>query len=195
MTRGVMLLMLTATIAAPAALAEPAGPDGTDVLRCAAIVGDADRLACYDGIAAAMSADAARLVAERARAAEQAQAQAAAAAAQASRDAEAAAAKARETAAVESFGANALPETRKPASVQDAPRLDQLDAVIVEMFSDSSGRLVFVLDNDQMWRQIDGGNLPTLRAGDAVAIKRGAFGSYRMTLVQQRRTISVRRER
>ncbi len=90
----------------------------------------------------------------------------------------------------EAFGSEAI---RKPDEVRNAQRAETLEAKVQEMLSSRSGGLVFILDNEQIWRQLESQSLPPIRVGDPVVIKRGALGSYRMTLRKQSRTITVRR--
>ncbi len=156
---------------------------------CAAITDDASRLTCYDTAVASLDAEAAKLAAERKRASE-ARAREAAAKAEADRKlAEENAAKAK----VDSFGAAGLPADRKPDTKSDS--IDELEGSIVEVFYSQAQSLIVVLENGQMWRQIDGISLPPVRAGDKVVIKKRALSGFRLTLVRQKRTVDVKRYR
>ncbi len=73
--------------------------------------------------------------------------------------------------------------------------VEALNAEVAEVLTDGSGRLMFVLREGQMWRQTDGGAWPTVRPGDAVVIRRGAMGGYRLAHLRLGRTVSVRRVR
>lgn len=174
------LITLAAVVGSAGAFAAPLD---RDLLVCAAETDDARRLACYDKAVAAISSEAARTIAERRAATERLAAEQAAAAA-------AAAAKAKADAEVakrEAFGA------QRPAA-SDAD-LDQLEAGVVETLTRGDKVIVFLLDNGQLWRQMETETLPPVRAGDKVVIKRGALGAFRLTLLRQRRTMDVKRMR
>ena len=146
------------------------------ILDCAAILNDGERLACYDTAVKALSSEA-RAMAERR------EAQAARLAA-----ASAASAAAHKT---ESFGREGV----KTFGKADDGRLDRIEAKLSELLKDSSGRLVFVLDNGQIWRQAAAYPLPSARPGVAVLVKRGAMGSYYLSAGGSNRTVQVLRMR
>lgn len=58
------------------------------------------------------------------------------------------------------------------------------------------GKLVFYMQNNQVWRQIDDERIyvPSDVAGRSASIKRGSLGSFRLRLEGVRRAIRVRRE-
>ncbi len=147
------------------------------LLACAGKVSDAERLACYDTAMAALSADARRLSEAR-----EVEAKAAREAAAASAAAAAAAAEAERKAA---FG--------KPAASAD--EVQEIEAAISEILRTSTGGAVFILDNGQMWRQVDGYNLPNARVGTMVTVKRGALGSFRLVPKGTSRSAQVIRMR
>lgn len=146
------------------------------LLDCTSILSDAERLTCYDNAVKAFSSEA-RAIAERreAQAAKLAAAAAAAGAAQKS----------------DSFGREGTRNFGRP----EEGRIDRIDSTLREMLTDSSGKSVFILENDQIWRQADGFRLPNGRPGVAVTVKRGAMGSYRLTLAGSNRTVQVVRMR
>ncbi len=172
---------LAAAVAAGPALAQPVKP----FLDCSARPDDAERLACYDAAAAAISAEAREIAARRDR--ERAAAAEARAAAEASAK-DAAEASARQ-AQVERFGSEGF----RIGGSED--RVNQLAARVQEALTDGVGRAVLLLDNGQMWRQTEGFSVPTVRTGDEVEIRRGAMGGYLLTVMRIRRTIPVRRMR
>jgi regulator of protease activity HflC (stomatin/prohibitin superfamily) len=151
------------------------------LVACASKVADAERLACYDAVVGSMNAEARR--ASEAREAE-AKVAAAAAAAAAATAAEAAAAKA-EADRQAGFG--------KAASAAES--VAEIQAAITEVLRDSSGKSVFVLDNGQIWRQADGFNLPGVKVGTSVTVKRGALGSFRLVPASSNRSVLVIRMR
>ena len=141
---------------------------------CAAISDGAKRLACYDSALASVDAQAASKLAEQRRLAEVAAAKAAE---------EAKARKEQERLAA--FGASSA-----AADADEAVR--EISAAIADLREGASG-YVFTLDNGQVWRQTEARTLPPVRVGDAVAIRKGMMGGYRLTLERQQRTIAVKR--
>ncbi|MFN7177322.1 MAG: hypothetical protein ACK4MX_10600 [Thermaurantiacus sp.] len=178
----VTIPVIAALVAAAPASAQSVQP----FVDCSAKVDDADRLACYDAAAAALSADARRIAAQR----EQERKVAAEARAIAEAKAAADAAAAAEQAQADRFGSEGLRIGRGGDE-----RVDRLTATIGELLTDRGGRAVMVLDNGQMWRQTEGLSLPPVRANEAVEIRRGAMGSYRATLTRIGRSFSVVRMR
>ncbi|MCH8685817.1 hypothetical protein [Pedomonas mirosovicensis] len=145
---------------------------------CAGIGDGEKRLACYDKALAAADAEAAARLAEQRRAAELAAAKAAAET------------KARqEQAQLAAFGSESTAKGKEER--EEAPK--QISASIASIDNNGLAGLVFTLDNGQVWRQTESKTLPPVRAGDAVTIRRGMMGGYRMTLERQHRTISVKR--
>lgn len=79
-----------------------------------------------------------------------------------------------------------------------APEAEQITANAREVFKTARGRAIFVLDNGQTWRQIDGDDAqvaepspgePQLR----VTIAKGLFGSYNLTIEGRNGLVRVRR--
>lgn len=160
---------------------------------CIGLLEDAARLACYDRAVSALDSAAAAQAAERAQAAARlAQEQAARAQAQQAQEAQEAAARAAR-ARVDAFGANSMGAEARPAEAADA--LDQLEAKVVEIFTTAQKQMVVVLDNGQIWRQTERELPIVVRPGDAVTIKAGLLGSYRLRFERQNRAIAVRRMR
>ena len=175
-----VLLMLPI---APALAQTPA-----ELLACAAIARDADRLGCYDA-AMANSSPAARAASEiRAKESARLAAEAAAATALAAK----AQAEADRQARRQAFGIEGVASNRdrfKPG----ADEIVKVDAGIVEMLTNKSGLGVFVLDNSQIWKQADTVGLPNIRTGDKVTIAKNRFGGYELTLLKQKRVTLVKR--
>lgn len=144
---------------------------------CASVSDGAKRLACYDAALAAVDSQAAARLAEQRRMAEVAAARAAE---------EAKARKEQERLAA--FGAQG---TLKSAEADDES-VKQISANIAELNEGVSG-FVVTLDNGQVWRQIEARTLPPVRVGDAVTIRKGMIGGYRLTFERQQRTIPVKR--
>jgi hypothetical protein len=77
------------------------------------------------------------------------------------------------------------------------PEVGQLNATVREFSKTTRGRALFVLDNGQTWRQLEGDDAQVLEppAGTTlkVTIARGAFGSYNLTIEGRNGLIRVRR--
>ncbi|KPF66609.1 hypothetical protein IP88_12720 [alpha proteobacterium AAP81b] len=167
-----------------------------DLLKCAGTARDAERLACYDAAVAAVSAEAraiaGRRAAESARIAAEEKA-AADAAAKARAEREAAERAVRKKA---DFGAEAIAsraeEVRKERAVGE---IEEIEAGLSEVLTGRTGLAVFVLDNGQLWRQVDTQSLPNARPGDRVKVERATLGGYNLVLLKQKRRFLVRRMR
>lgn len=186
----VVFAAFAATTPAPAAAQVPA-----DFLACAAIVRDSERLACYDAAVAQSSPEARAASAARAResariAAEEAAAAAAAAKLKAEADAVAAAAARREA-----FGAEGVASRGAERFAAPEGEIQRIEAAITETLTNRSGLAVFLLDNGQMWRQVDTASLPNVRPGDKVTVSRAGLGGYHLDLVRQKRRVLVKRMR
>lgn len=145
-----------------------------EMVRCSAVAGDAERLACYDRLAASLSAEAAASIEARRTAAAEAAKQAAIEA---------------EKRRVDEFGGEQAGVTRGGGD-----KLDALSGKVVEAFLDPYGKYLLLLDNGQMWKQLDG-KLLTVRAGDAISLERASLGSYMLRVDRQRRSVRARRFR
>ena len=77
------------------------------------------------------------------------------------------------------------------------PEVGQVNATVREFSKTTRGRALFVLDNGQTWRQLEGDDAQVLEppAGTTikVTIARGAFGSYNLTIEGRNGLIRVRR--
>jgi hypothetical protein len=185
-TAAVLLLLA----AAPALAQKPA-----DILACAAIARDAERLACYDAAVADSSPQARAAAEARAResariAAEEAAVAAAAAKAKAEADA-----AARAVAQRESFGRENVAAHSEERFKPDENVLQEIESTIVDVLKNTSGLDVYLLENGQMWRQADTGGTPPVRAGDKVKVSRAALGGYHLTFLKQKRRVLVKRMR
>jgi hypothetical protein len=72
-------------------------------------------------------------------------------------------------------------------------RLDQVEGEVIGLRVIGPGRLEFVLDNGQTWRQQEPANLLAPAPPFNVRIQKGALGNYRLTVVRTKRTASVTR--
>lgn len=148
------------------------------MLKCARIVEDAERVACYDRLVAEMSAQGKRLVAERQAATDKLTAEREAASK--------AEAEARQRAR---FGGEGL------GLAEDGTRLEALDSKLTETFVDSSRLMVFLLENGQVWRQTEGVFRYNPKPGTELSIKRSRLGGYTMTFPGTNRVVNVKRIR
>ena len=166
-----------------------------EIIACATIARDAERLACYDAAVADSSAEA--RAASKKRAAESARiaAEEAAAAAAAAKLKAEADAVARAKAKLESFGAEGVATRSAERFEADPGQLQELEASISDVLTNQSGLGVFMLDNGQVWKQADTVNLPNIRTGDKVKIERSMLGGYKLFFVRQNRATPVKRIR
>lgn len=191
-------MRLIATTAMILLSTAPAMAQGTDPIpramaECAVIARDAERLACYDAAIAQTSPQARAITERRAKesariAAEEAAIAAAAARARAETD-RLAAAEARRNA----FGAETV-TTRGGKRFEGSPdEIRTIDTTIAESFKNRDGFSVFLLENGQLWREVD---LPTTlntRAGDKVMLQHAPLGGYKMNFARLKREILVKR--
>jgi len=139
--------------------------------RCASITSDAARLACYDAVtdvARGMAAPAAPPAASAASTGESARAEAAA------------------SPGVEAFGVEQVED-------RAVEMLDEIHSRLVGEFSGWRGNTVFRLENGQVWRQSDNGRLVFQADAPLVTIRRGAFGTYRLSVEGVNSAVRVRR--
>ncbi len=79
----------------------------------------------------------------------------------------------------QSFGLPPLVALREEAVRSDLPPpADVLDAKLIAMRVAADGRVVFTLDNGQIWRQLVPGDDLLAKLGETVHLSRGALGSY-----------------
>ncbi|WP_143735738.1 hypothetical protein [Microbulbifer mangrovi] len=75
-------------------------------------------------------------------------------------------------------------------AVEEAP--ESITATITKVDDGAYGKLIFTLDNGQVWRQTDT-KRSILRDGDQISIERGAFGSFLMRKATGGRSMRVKR--
>jgi hypothetical protein len=174
--------------------AQTAGePLARKMTECSAIARDADRLACYDDAVAGISPEARAAAERRAKesariAAEEAAVAAAAAKAKAEADA-VAAAEARRNA----FGAEAI-TTRGTKRFEPAPdEIRTIESAVSETFKNAEGFSVFLLENGQLWREVDIPQPLNARVGDKVVVERTPLGGYKLNFTRLKRVILVKR--
>lgn len=76
--------------------------------------------------------------------------------------------------AVQGLGAEQLAKPRTEAAPEQEVR-----ATIAALRQNAEGRMVFTLDNGQVWLQRDSASV-RLKAGDVVTVKPGALGTYNL---------------
>ena len=170
---------ITALLAAWAALgAAPVWADAVrdaliEMTKCADIADSAERLKCFD--AAGPRAKSALAAPER---------------------------PTEETVTAENFG---LPRAEKPATKAEdfgkpppEPKgITEITSTVLEFAKTPFGKAVFILDNGQVWRQLDADSSNVLepRAGTKmkVTIEVGVFGSYNLSIEGRNGIVKVTR--
>ena len=151
--------------------------------KCAAVAANADRLACYDRAVAGISAETRAISARRAVETARLEREAAAAAELAAAEKAKAAIAARKAA----FGS-------REGYAQDAVgRVEKIEAKVKTALLAQTGATVLILDNGQVWAQLESRGVPSIRPGDAVEVNRNAFGGFELMLMRQKRSFQVKR--
>jgi hypothetical protein len=77
------------------------------------------------------------------------------------------------------------------------PEVPQVASTVRELSKTVRGRALFVLDNGQTWRQLEGDDTPVLEPPSGtpmkVTIARGLFGSYQLSIEGRNGFVRVRR--
>ena len=94
----------------------------------------------------------------------------------------------------ELFGRNAVQSDDAVRSAGGVGRLEEITATLAGVHVAPYGKLVLMLDNGQVWSQIDTTTLD-VKNGDEVRIRRASLGSYLLTPADSNRAIRVRRSR
>ena len=154
--------------------ADPARDALTDIMKCADIVESAKRLECFDAATT------------RARSALAAPPPAA-----------------KEKSFMDYFGfAKSMPVTKpedfgKSAPEPDPAEVTQVSSDVLEFAKTARGKAVFILENGQVWRQIDGDTTdvyaPAPGTRMKVVIEVGFLNSYNLTVVGRKGLIKVAR--
>jgi len=82
-------------------------------------------------------------------------------------------------------------------AVDETKELNEITATVIEFAKTAKGRAVFILDNGQVWRQLDADstevfNIPP-ESGTKVLIEKGFLGSYNLTINGRTGLIKVSR--
>ncbi len=94
--------------------------------------------------------------------------------------------------AEEVFGLGADEVRRTYEKTTGESDLQELHANVTQIQTIAPKRVSVVLDNGQVWRQVDQSNL-MLREGDAILIKKAAFGSFILQKIGSSRVMRVNR--
>jgi len=172
-----LIAVLVAAVAMVEARAASLSED--QLVACAGMTDSAARLACYDRELAPL----AREVAERARGSSPAAAAPTPAHVAATVTSSAPAgvtstAPATATTPASSFGQEQLPREQRPAPEKEELTLH---ARLNSQKSVGGGRFNLYLDNGQVWRHEDSELGFYLKDGDAITIKKGALGGYKLS--------------
>jgi hypothetical protein len=162
MTIGARFLIAMAAALVAAGPARATAPATTaEFLACAAEKDDARRLACFDAAV------------DRARAAPANPAPAVVAA---------------PLSQEEKFGLRGELKQEKAQKVPELQELEQLQAQVTKVSTKPHGELVVTLENGQVWTEIQTNSGARVKAGDRVAIKPGALGSFLLVAPNGRST-------
>jgi hypothetical protein len=157
------------------------------LLACRDIANASARLACFDREAAALGPSPKATGAAQSAAATRAAAPTATAPTAATSAAAVPAHPAPVLDPQQQFG---LPEhavaAKEIAAGTRAADASKIEANIVRVAREADGRMVFTLDNDQVWRQLIAEGDLLAKPGDAVTISRGWLGSYWLQLKSKR---------
>jgi hypothetical protein len=167
--------LMTATVIAACAAQPVAAAPKNALQACAAVVADADRLACYDRLAGRVAPGVAAGAGAPAAAASPSRAPPAAAAASSTAPAPAAVAPAPK----QSFG---LYEAEHPRPQVVTAR--SLEAQVVALGRSPGGHVTVTLEGGAVWELDD--DDPLLAIGQSVTLTRAALGSYMLRTASQR---------
>lgn len=176
------LVLMTLLWCAGEALADPARDALSDLVKCGDIAGAVERLKCVDdampGARSVLSTPAPR--------------------------AEAAPTQTESGGGVLSWFGLSRPATsedfgKPPVPVASANEVTSINAKLTEFAKNAHGRGIFLLDNGQTWKQVEGDTteMPDLETGKplGVTIEVGLAGGYDLTVEGHTRMVKVRRLR
>lgn len=88
----------------------------------------------------------------------------------------------------EKFGLRGELKQEKAQKVPELQELEQLQAQVTKVSTKPHGELVVTLENGQVWTEIQTNSGARVKAGDRVAIKPGALGSFLLVAPNGRST-------
>jgi len=168
----IRVLAFISIFVAGAAHAEPVGDALlAEIARCAGIGDSSARLKCFDS--AALRTDSARAVRQ----------------AEEPRD--------RVEGPERSGPPQTVTRTEDFGKPPPPPKITQITATVLELARTARGRALFILDNGQVWRQLDGDDTdvqdPQPGKPMKIAIGTGLIGTYSLTIEGRNGLIRVRR--
>lgn len=188
--RSFWLLAPVVLIAWPAQ-ADPAADVAAEVARCSDIAGAVERLDCYDKAAAVAKTAMSSSPAPAPGKSQQAQAQAEEEEGEGGVLSWFGLENKRKVTKPEDFGKPPAPAVSGPKEVT------QISSNVLELARNAYGRSIFILDNGQVWKQVDGDQAevrdPSKGETMKVTIEKGLFGSYSLYVDGRRGLVKVRR--
>ncbi len=167
----ILVLAFISIFLAGAAHADSTGDALAEIARCAGIGDSSARLKCFD--AAALRTDSA-LAAPQAEEA-----------------------RGRVEGLENSRPAQAVTRTEDFGKPPPPPKITRITATVLELARTARGRAIFILDNDQVWRQLDGDDTdvqdPLPGKPMKIAIGRALLGTYSLTIEGRKALIKVGR--
>lgn len=175
-------MMTTRRVVLALAVLSPCGAvtfaDDAALVQCARIASPLDRLECYDALAATLET-------------KPEPAPARAAASDGARKAPAVTAQATEPAQKPAAAAPVAEFGFESRRIEETP--DEVTAHYDGEFTGWSGQTLFKLDNGQVWKQAQSGRVSFRKSNPVVTIRKGAFGSFRLSVEGLNKTIRVKR--
>lgn len=176
-----VLTALVVLILPGAALAQSAADSAADAaIACLDVADPDERLACLEGATREIKATRVRQQTAEESAAD---------------DAAGAVIAADDATAEEQFGAEALRSTKTAKRKEQQTK--RLEATVVEFKLSPYKKITAVLDNGQVWRQLDGDNAHIIISSKidvyTITIKKGPLGNYMMKVNELDRWMRVRR--
>lgn len=176
-------LLAAVTLVSVPAHADPARDALAVIAKCTEIATSAERLQCFDTAAAGAKSALAAPVQQTVAQTEQAPGEE------------------EEGGVLSWFGLsrpNTKPEDFGKPPVRTGPKeISEISAGVVEFAKNAFGRSIFILDNGQVWKQIDGDTTevkdPSRGEAMKVTIETGLMGSYSLRVEGRRGIVKVRR--
>jgi hypothetical protein len=176
-------LLSAAVLVSLPAHADPARDTLSAIVKCTEIATAAERLQCFDAAAPGAKTALAAPVQQTVAQTDQAPAQ-------------------EEEGGVLSWFGLSRPVTKtedfgKPPIPTGPKEIQEISAGVVEFAKNAYGRAIFILDNGQVWKQVDGDTTevrdPSRGETMKVTIETGLMGSYALSVEGRRGIVKVRR--
>lgn len=147
--------------------------------RCATIVEDAARLACYDAVFGAPARPVAATPAQQTPVSAAASSPATAPAVAGVAVGTAATAATAATPA-DQFGLAPAQVKKKPEPVAEPAAPESIESALKELTKRRTGELIYTLENGQRWIQVEADTAGKLAPGAVVTIRKASMGSYKL---------------